>query len=37
MTGNQNTLVLLDGQRLNDIDLSSVRWSMIPMDSIARI
>lgn len=37
MTGNQNTLVLLDGQRLNDIDLSSVRWSMIPLDSIARI
>ncbi len=36
-TGTQNTLVLLDGQPLNDIDLSAVRWSAIPLDSIERI
>ncbi len=37
MTGNQNTLVLLDGQPLNDIQLTSIRWSAIPLASIARI
>ncbi len=37
MTGNQNTLVLLDGQPLNEIQLTSIRWSSIPLDSIARI
>lgn len=37
MTGNQNTLVLLDGQPLNDIELTSIPWSSIPLDSIARI
>lgn len=37
MSGNQNTLVLRDGQPLNDIDLTSVRWSAIPLDSIERI
>lgn len=37
MTGNQNTLVLLDGQPLNEIQLTSVRWSAIPLDSINRI
>ena len=37
MTGNQNTLVLLDGQRLNDIELTTIRWSAIPLDSIERI
>ncbi|MGA7593601.1 MAG: TonB-dependent receptor [Gallionella sp.] len=36
-TGNQNTLVLLDGQPLNDIQLTSIRWSSIPLASIARI
>ncbi len=36
-SGTQNTLVLLDGQPLNDIDLSAVRWSAIPLDSIERI
>ena len=36
-SGNQNTLVLLDGQRLNDLDLSSVKWSAIPLSSIERI
>lgn len=37
MTGNQNTLVLLDGQQLNDIELTTIRWSAIPLDSIERI
>jgi iron complex outermembrane receptor protein len=37
MTGDQNTLVLLDGQRLNDIDQSSVKWSRIPVSAIERI
>ncbi len=37
MTGNQNTLVLLDGQRLNDLDLSAVKWSAIPLSAIERI
>jgi iron complex outermembrane receptor protein len=37
MTGNQNTLVMLDGQPLNDIELTSVRWSAIPLASIERI
>jgi len=37
MSGDQNTLVLLDGQRLNDIELSPVRWSAIPLDAIDRV
>jgi iron complex outermembrane receptor protein len=32
-----NTLVLINGRRLNDIDLSGVDFSTIPRDSIARI
>ncbi|MBK5104539.1 MAG: TonB-dependent receptor [Burkholderiales bacterium] len=36
-SGDQNTLVLLDGQRLNDIDLTTVRWSAIPLEAIERI
>ena len=36
-TGAQNTLILLDGRRLNDIDLSGVQWSAIPLGSIERI
>ncbi|MES1981490.1 MAG: TonB-dependent receptor [Pseudomonadota bacterium] len=36
-SGNQNTLVLLDGQQLNDIDLTAIRWSAIPLASIERI
>ena len=32
-----NTLILLDGQRLNPIDSGSVRWESIPMQSIERI
>ena len=33
----QNTLILLDGRRLNDIDLSSVSFGAIPLQSIERI
>jgi iron complex outermembrane receptor protein len=33
----QNTLILLDGRRLNDIDLSSIDWSALPLSSIERI
>lgn len=33
----QNTLILLDGKRISDIDLSVVQWASIPMDSIDRI
>ena len=32
-----NTLILLDGQRLNPIDAGSVSWSAIPLDSVQRI
>jgi len=37
VSGDQNTLVLLDGQRLNDIELTTVRWSAIPLEAIQRI
>jgi iron complex outermembrane receptor protein len=37
ITGDQNTLVLLNGQRLNDIELTTIGWSAIPLDSIERI
>jgi iron complex outermembrane receptor protein len=33
----QNTLILLDGRRLNDIDLSEVDWSALPLSAIERI
>ena len=33
----QNTLLLLDGRRLNNIDLSNVDFSVIPLQSIERI
>jgi iron complex outermembrane receptor protein len=32
-----NTLVLLDGQRLNPIDSGSINWSTVPLSSIQRI
>jgi iron complex outermembrane receptor protein len=32
-----NTLVLVDGRRVNGIDLSGVDWSQIPFDQIQRI
>ena len=37
VTGAQNTLVLLDGRRLNDFDLSGVQWPAIPLASIERV
>jgi iron complex outermembrane receptor protein len=37
ITGTQNTLILLDGRRLADTDLSGVQWSAIPHAAIERI
>ena len=37
VTGGQNTLILIDGRRLGDIDLSGVQWSAIPFAAIERI
>jgi iron complex outermembrane receptor protein len=36
-TGFLNTLVLVDGRRVNEIDLSGVDWTQIPLDQIERI
>jgi iron complex outermembrane recepter protein len=36
-TGALNTLVLVDGRRVNAIDLSGVDWTQIPLDQIERI
>ena len=36
-TAGSNTLLLLDGQRISPIDMGSVSWSAIPLDSIQRI
>jgi iron complex outermembrane receptor protein len=36
-SGTANTLILLDGQRLNPIDSGGILWSAIPLDSILRI
>ena len=36
-TGTQNTLILVDGRRVTDIDLSGVQWAAIPLSSIERI
>jgi iron complex outermembrane receptor protein len=36
-TGPLNTLVLINGRRLNDIDIASIDFSVIPLDSIERI
>ena len=37
MTGDQNTLVLIDGQRISENELSPARLAAIPLDSIERI
>ncbi|MBI2319160.1 MAG: TonB-dependent receptor, partial [Betaproteobacteria bacterium] len=37
ITGDQNTLVLLDGVRINQNDLSATRLSSIPLQAIERI
>ena len=36
-TAAYNTLVLVDGRRVNEIDLSGVDWTQIPMEQIERI
>ena len=36
-TGTQNTLILVDGRRIADIDLSGVQWSAVPLTAIERI
>src|SRR3546814_386866 len=36
-TAKQNTLVLVDGRRLNDIDLAAIDYASIPLDAIERI
>lgn len=36
-TGPFNTLVMVDGRRVNEIDLSGVDWTQIPLDQIQRI
>ncbi|MGA2465843.1 MAG: TonB-dependent receptor [Thermodesulfobacteriota bacterium] len=36
-TGVLNTLVLVDGRRVNEIDLSGVDWTQIPLDQVERI
>ena len=37
VTANSTTLILIDGQKINPIDSSSVSWESIPLDSINRI
>lgn len=37
MTGDQNTLVLVNGQRISENELATARLSAIPLDSIQRI
>ncbi|RKY29733.1 MAG: hypothetical protein DRP74_08315 [Candidatus Omnitrophota bacterium] len=36
-TAGSNVLVLIDGRRVNEIDLSGVDWTQIPLDRIERI
>lgn len=36
-TATSNTLILLDGQRLNPIDMGSINWSAVPLESVQRI
>jgi iron complex outermembrane receptor protein len=37
ITGPQNTLMLVDGRRISDFDLSGVQWAAIPLATIERI
>jgi iron complex outermembrane receptor protein len=37
VTGDQNTLILIDGQRLTNFDLSGVQWAAVPLAGIERI
>jgi len=36
-TSGSNTLILLDGQRLNPVDSGSINWSVIPLESVQRV
>ncbi|MBW2180939.1 MAG: TonB-dependent receptor, partial [Deltaproteobacteria bacterium] len=36
-TGPYNTLVMVDGRRVNSIDLSGTDWSQIPLDQVERV
>ena len=36
-TGTQNTLILVDGRRMTDVDLSGVQWAAIPLALVERI
>ncbi len=36
-TGDLNTVVLVDGQRYNEIDTSPVKWSSIPLGAVERV
>ena len=36
-TGPLNALVLVDGRRVNEIDLSGMDWTQIPLDQVERI
>ncbi|MCG6974537.1 MAG: TonB-dependent receptor [Desulfobacterales bacterium] len=36
-TAGLNTLVLVDGRRINEADLSGTDWSLIPLDRVKRI
>ncbi|MBV5346153.1 MAG: TonB-dependent receptor plug domain-containing protein, partial [Rhodoferax sp.] len=36
-TATQNTLILVDGRRLNPIDASEIAWSGVNLSSIQRI
>ncbi len=33
----QRTLVLLNGQRLNSLDMSNIDWGLVPLDSVDRV
>ncbi|MSQ58838.1 MAG: TonB-dependent receptor [Betaproteobacteria bacterium] len=37
VTGDQNTVILIDGQRLTENELASANWSAIPISSVERI
>lgn len=36
-TATSNTLILVDGQRINPVDMGSIIWSSIPLESVERI
>lgn len=35
--GGENTLILVDGRRLTDVDRSGVQWSAVPLEMIERV